>query len=145
MQLTAQTFYQARLHPRPFAIQNAEVDRISDPPGVRDQMPAEGTFFFCSDAKNRIAGFLIECISLQFDANASPDFEGVTQHQILRFGIDSGTLPGWSDPGGTNFYSAIGTIDVHEARAADDAAGGSFHGGEDDGFAAFLFRDGFCG
>ncbi len=90
-----------------------------------------------------MARFLIERIGLQFHANASPDFEGVTQHQILCLSIYRRALPRWSDPGRTNFYSAIGAIDVHEAGAADDAAG-FLRGGEDDGFAALLFRAGRC-
>src|SRR5205823_9621967 len=48
----------------PFRIEDAEINCVSDPAGVRDQVAAECAFLFCSDAKNRVARFLIKRIRL---------------------------------------------------------------------------------
>lgn len=106
-------------------------------------MAAEGSFFFRAEAKNRIARFLVEGVGLELDTDASPDLEGVAQHEIFRLGVDCGALPGWCDPGRTDFHTAIRAVDVHETRAADDASGGALDSGENHGFAALLLVESF--
>jgi hypothetical protein len=50
------------------------------------------------------------------------DFEGVTQHQVLGFGVDEGFLPARRDPAAADFQLAIERVDLPEARRADDLA-----------------------
>ena len=106
-------------------------------------MFAEGAFFLCAEAEDGVAGFLIQCVGFEFDAQALPDFEGVAQHQVFGFGVDGGALPGGSDPSGTDFHAAVGAVDIHESRAADYALRIALDGGEDDGFAAVLLGERF--
>src|SRR5438552_10292050 len=49
------SFFESRPHPRPFAVQNAEVDAVADSPRPGNHVPTKNSFFFRSNAKNRIA------------------------------------------------------------------------------------------
>lgn len=106
-------------------------------------MAAERTFLFRSDPKDGVARFMIQSVGLEFYADALPDFEGMPQHQVFCFGVHGCALPGRSDPRGSDFYPAVGAIDIHEAGAANRTAGTPFHGRKDDGIAAALLIEGF--
>ena len=82
-------------------------------------MPAQRAFFFGANAENGVTGFLVERVGLQLDAETSPDFKGVSQHQVFGLGVDGGALPGGCDPGGTDLDPPVDAVDVHEAGAAD--------------------------
>ena len=82
-----QASFQLCFHFRPLVIQNAEIDAVADSSGPGDYMAAKRALFFRADAENRVARFLVQRIGFQFDPNASPDFKGVAQHQIFRFGV----------------------------------------------------------
>src|SRR5712671_1629923 len=103
-------------------------------------MPAQRSFFNRADAEDGVPRFLIQSVCLQFDAKAFPDFEGVPQHQVFSFSIYSGALPGWRNPGGTDLDSAVGAVDIHEARTANHASRAALDGCKYHRFAAFLFR-----
>lgn len=106
-------------------------------------MAAQGAFFLCAEAQDRVARSLIERVGFEFDAKAIPDLEGVPQHEILGPGIDGSSVPGWCDPGGADFDAAIIAIDVHEARAADHFFRAPLDGGEDYRFATLLLGQSF--
>src|SRR5580704_18582798 len=137
----------ARLEPclrlGPLVIQNAEVDTVADSAGPGDYVPAQRAFFFRADAKNCVARFFVQRVGLEFDANASPDFEGMAQHQIFGFGIDHRALPWDCDPGRADLDAAVGAIDIHEACAADHAAGGALDRGEDHRLTPLLLGESF--
>ena len=50
-------------------------------------------------------------------------FEGVTQHQILRFRIHCGALVGARDPRPADFHGAVRDLYVRKARAPYDSLG----------------------
>ena len=126
----------------PLAVEDAEVDGVADAAGPGDEVFAESAFFFRAETKDGVAGFFVEGVGLQFDADTVPEFEGVTQHQKFCFGVDRGALPRGSNPGRTDFQAAVGAVDVHETRAANDAIGIVLDSGEDDGIAPVLFGEG---
>src|SRR6185312_4172049 len=78
---------QAMFHFGPFALENTEVDGVAYASCGGDQVLTQRAFFFCANAQNGIARLLIERVSLQFDANAVADLEGVLKHQEFRFGV----------------------------------------------------------
>src|SRR5580704_10719665 len=115
--------FQIGLYLWPLGIEDAEVNRVADPAGPGDQVPAQDAFFFRADAEDRVARSLIQSVGLEFDEQALPDFESVAQHEVLGFGVDGSALPRRGDPGGADFHSAVDSVDVHEAGAADHLPG----------------------
>src|SRR5260221_14758780 len=72
--------FQLCFHLRPLVVQDAEVDAVADAACPRHDMAAQGALFFCADAEDGVARFLVAGIGLQFYARASPHFKGVTHH-----------------------------------------------------------------
>src|SRR5580658_8392319 len=137
------SIFQLGLHLRPLVIQNAEVDAVADPSGPGDYVAAECALFFGADAENRVARLLVQRIRFQFNPRASPDFKGMAQHQVFRFGVDRRALPRRRDPGRADLDSPVDAVDVHEPRAANYAPRSAFDRGKHNRLAALLFGEGF--
>src|SRR5208282_3410451 len=135
--------FEFRLRLWPLVIQNAEVNAVADSAGPCDYVAAQCAFFFRADAENCVARFFVERVGLEFDANASPHFEGVSQHQIFGFGVDRGALPWYRDPGRADLDAAVVAVDIHKASAADHAAGCTLDRGKDYRLTALLLGESF--
>ena len=88
--------FQPGLHFRPLRVDHAEVNGIAQPPVPTQHVLSKNAFLDRADAQNRITRLLIQRVRLQLHANASQSFEGMPQHQVLRFGVHHGALPGLS-------------------------------------------------
>lgn len=122
--------FKASFDCRPFGINDAVVDGVAKAIAMRDHVVPKNAFFLRANPQQCPARFLIQGIGLELDPNASEVFEGVSQHQILRFSIRDGSLPGLGDPGPADFKVTILFINVRESRAANDARRTLLHGGK---------------
>src|SRR5262249_25696631 len=75
---------------RPLGIEDAEINRVALAPVLREHMFPQGAFFFGSKPQDGTPRALIQRVGLELHAKALPDFKGMAQHQIFRFGVDYG-------------------------------------------------------
>src|SRR5713226_2832768 len=86
--LPREFFFKPRFHRQPLGIDDAEIDRMPDAGGGADHVIAEDAFFLGAEAEDSVPRALVQRVGLEFDADAAERLEGVTQHQVLGFGVD---------------------------------------------------------
>jgi hypothetical protein len=119
--MKAETVLQIPFYIGPFSVDDAEPDSVTDTAALRNEVVAKDPFLPGADAENGVAGLHVQHVGFKFDAEAVQVFEGVTQQEVLGFGVDGSALVVGRDPGGSDFEPPILRVDVHEAGASDDA------------------------
>ena len=93
-------------------------------------MLTEHTVLLRAETFDGAPGAVIVPVGAEFDRDCGQRFKGVTQEQVLTFGIYSRSLHALGIPGVTNFEARMGLIDMAIAGAANDLIAGSFTYGE---------------
>src|SRR5690606_19599582 len=93
-------------------------------------MAAQNTCFLRADSLNGISGLGVSLISEQLYSIAPQLLERMTKHEVLRFGVDVGSLAGGREEGKTNFEPTVSGFNTAKARAACNLARLSVYCGE---------------
>ena len=107
----------------PFGGDDAIDARVAQRGIGHDLMTAQDAIEFGAEALDATTALMIEKMRTKFHGDAIKSLKSMREQQEFAIGIERGALHALAIPGGTNFDTSVGGVDIHVASHTDRATG----------------------